>query len=270
MEFIPPLQFSLIDDGLYRGGYPTLRNFSFLQRLNLKLVISLTPEPPSLDLKAFCRQLDVPIVHFQINRLTPLNHPSLQKKLVQAINLVLEQTSPSNENNANPKKSIYIHCLDGRRITGLMVLLLRRLENYCVDFAYSEFWNFQLPIVMPYHEELRLNRDFDRFVNDIAEEFLLPSEGIPKFLWDGELGRSYPPGLKVSQRGQKKGNVEKGVAGQGDVSAAQETGNNKQSSGVRESSSAARSTNQPQSDGDVDEKNKKNASLLRALDLAGR
>ena len=37
---------------------------------------------------------------------------------------------------------IYIHCLDGRRITGLFVLLLRRLQGYIPEFSSAEFWRF--------------------------------------------------------------------------------------------------------------------------------
>lgn len=35
---------------------------------------------------------------------------------------------------------LYVHCLDGRRITSLAVLLLRRLQGWCVDAAIEEYW----------------------------------------------------------------------------------------------------------------------------------
>jgi tyrosine-protein phosphatase OCA6 len=67
MEYITPLQFSTIEEGLYRGSYPTLRSFRFLQRLKLSLVVSLVPEPPTRDLQAFCRLLRIKIIHVQVS-----------------------------------------------------------------------------------------------------------------------------------------------------------------------------------------------------------
>ena len=63
-----------------------------------------------------------------------------------------------------------------------MVLLLRRLQNYAPAFSYSEYWKFQLDANMPIQEELRVNRDFDRFVNEVNEEFILPCDGLPRLL----------------------------------------------------------------------------------------
>lgn len=68
MDFITPLQFSIVEDCIYRGSYPTLRNFCFLERLNIKTIISLIPEPPTKDLQAFSQLLGIRIIHFQVIR----------------------------------------------------------------------------------------------------------------------------------------------------------------------------------------------------------
>lgn len=198
MDFITPHQFSLVEDGIYRGSYPTLRNFCFIERLQIKAIVSLIPESPTKDLQAFCQLLGIQLIHFQINRLTPFNNPNLQKKLVQAVSTIIALTSPNSEDKASPLKNIYVHCLDGRRISGLMVALLRRLQNYAADFIYNEYWKFQLPVRMPFHEELRMNRELERFVNEINEEFMLPSDGLPRYLWDGEPYKGFPTGVKAS------------------------------------------------------------------------
>jgi tyrosine-protein phosphatase OCA6 len=70
MDFITPLQFAVIEEGLYRGSYPTLRNFCFLERLNIKTIVSLIPEPPTQDLQAFCKLLGIRIIHFQVIEFT--------------------------------------------------------------------------------------------------------------------------------------------------------------------------------------------------------
>ena len=51
---IPPFRFSAVEEGLYRGAHPTLKNFRFLRRLRLKTIISVTPELPTSDVKEFC------------------------------------------------------------------------------------------------------------------------------------------------------------------------------------------------------------------------
>ncbi|CAF1732791.1 hypothetical protein HID58_086292 [Brassica napus] len=42
---IPPTNFSMVEDGIYRSGFSQLENFAFLSTLNLKSIIYLCPEP---------------------------------------------------------------------------------------------------------------------------------------------------------------------------------------------------------------------------------
>ena len=35
---------------------------------------------------------------------------------------------------------IYVHCLDGKRITSLLVLMIRRLQGWAPMSALSEYW----------------------------------------------------------------------------------------------------------------------------------
>ena len=43
--YVPPLRFSMVQPSLYRGAYPREVNFKFLETLQLKTIISLTPQP---------------------------------------------------------------------------------------------------------------------------------------------------------------------------------------------------------------------------------
>ncbi|PKU70274.1 putative tyrosine-protein phosphatase [Dendrobium catenatum] len=43
--FVPPLNFAMVDNGLFRSGFPDVANFSFLQTLKLRSVLCLCPEP---------------------------------------------------------------------------------------------------------------------------------------------------------------------------------------------------------------------------------
>ncbi len=46
MSFIPPLNFSAVEEDLYRSGLPNELNFPFLERLGLKKIIYLSVDPP--------------------------------------------------------------------------------------------------------------------------------------------------------------------------------------------------------------------------------
>ena len=54
---VPPLRFSQVEEGVYRGAYPSLINQRFLTRLGLRTIISLLPEPPADDLRQWCEPL---------------------------------------------------------------------------------------------------------------------------------------------------------------------------------------------------------------------
>ena len=46
-ELIPPVNFSMVAKGVYRGSYPNFRNFSFLKHLGLRSILFLCPEGQS-------------------------------------------------------------------------------------------------------------------------------------------------------------------------------------------------------------------------------
>ncbi|KAJ5072004.1 tyrosine-protein phosphatase oca1-related [Anaeramoeba ignava] len=43
-KLIPPINFGMVEDDLYRSGFPNELNFPFLEKLALKTIISLGPE----------------------------------------------------------------------------------------------------------------------------------------------------------------------------------------------------------------------------------
>ena len=53
---VPPLRFSLVEEGIYRGAYPSLINLRFLARLGLKSMVSLLPEAPAPHLVRWCEE----------------------------------------------------------------------------------------------------------------------------------------------------------------------------------------------------------------------
>eukprot|EP01041_Mallomonas_annulata_P005099 gene5099-10201_t len=183
-KFVPPLRFGTVNSELYRGAYPTLRNFRFLRRLRLKTIISLTPEPPNADITAFADIEKISVIHFQALRLVPLNN-QLQIKLCKALQYIIDEGN----------LPVYIHCLDGRRVTGFMVLLLRRLQFWAPQASFTEFWRYQDSSNVPISELERTSGDIDKFLLELNEEIIIP-ENIPKWLWGGQRN-TLVPGLRL-------------------------------------------------------------------------
>lgn len=47
---VPPPNFGMVEESLYRSGQPDQLNFPFLEKLGLKSVIWLAPEEPDVGL----------------------------------------------------------------------------------------------------------------------------------------------------------------------------------------------------------------------------
>jgi hypothetical protein len=73
---VPPFRFAIVEDGVYRGAYPTLKNFPYLKTLKLKTIISLIPEPPTLDLDDFCAMNGIDLIHYMGKSGPVANSPS--------------------------------------------------------------------------------------------------------------------------------------------------------------------------------------------------
>jgi tyrosine-protein phosphatase OCA6 len=156
----PPLRFAMVKPGVYRGSYPTLPNFRFLSRLQLKTVVSLVPEPITADLNAFVEMAGGNSIHIPIQRVSSLND-ALIASLTQALHVIIDT-------NNHP---IFVHCLDGRRITSLLTLLLRRWEGWNNIACLSEYWRFQVAgrSAMATLDVEKQTKDLERFLNDFQD-----------------------------------------------------------------------------------------------------
>jgi tyrosine-protein phosphatase SIW14 len=70
---IPPLNFAMVDKGVYRSGYPNKKNLPFLHKLRLRSVVYLCPEPYPEANKEFMEKNGITIFHFGIegNKVKP-------------------------------------------------------------------------------------------------------------------------------------------------------------------------------------------------------
>lgn len=96
--------------------------------------MSLTPEPPTNDLQMFGKLANITIIHIPISRVINANSALLLSSLLKALAIVIN----------SEHYPLFVHCLDGRRISSLLVLLTRRLQCWSCSYAIGEYWKFQV------------------------------------------------------------------------------------------------------------------------------
>ena len=116
---IPPFRFAIVQEGLYRGAHPSLRNMRYLTRLELRSIISLLPEEDSdtRDLTEFCISSNINHITYTLAKYDDgFNHtPKLVSNVLEQ--LLDIQNHP-----------VFIHCMDGRQNTGIVIMCLRKLK----------------------------------------------------------------------------------------------------------------------------------------------
>lgn len=188
---VPPLKFNTVQQDVYRGAYPREINFPFLQSLQLKTIISLTPQPitPETDgkLYQFSKDNNIQLIHIECEKLgkgkkrgVPLGYTAV----LTAINYIIHtQHAP-----------IYIHCLNGGQVTSLLVACLRKLQFWSSLTIFNEFINFTTNITVN-------DRSFvDNFQGDIMVD---PGYKV-EWLWNG-MSRGVVnghPKLKIHHKGE--------------------------------------------------------------------
>ena len=143
---VPPLRFSLVEEGVYRGAYPSLINLRFLRRLGLRSMVSLLPEPPAPHLVEWCKAFGV-THHFE--RVVPFDKDEVTLSNERAAELLQLLVWPQ-------RQPVYVHCLDGVGVTGLLIMCLRKLLRWAPPSVHAEYSRFarngsDVPLPPPPH-----------------------------------------------------------------------------------------------------------------------
>ena len=67
LDLIPPYRYAMVEEGMFRGAYPSSKNFRFLLRLQLQTVVSLVPQAPTAELTEFCAANNINLVHMRVD-----------------------------------------------------------------------------------------------------------------------------------------------------------------------------------------------------------
>eukprot|EP01050_Picozoa_sp_SAG11_P010255 SAG11_NODE_1017_length_6163_cov_6.440303_5_plen_283_part_00 len=178
---IPPFRFATVEVeagagqqsyGLYRSAYPSLKNIRFLLRLKLTTIVSLLPAEPVRDLTEFCETNGIRNIHFRIDRFTDevTFTPSVMTQILEI--LINADNYP-----------LLLHCIDGANNTGLVIMCLRKLQNWAPAPGLAEFARFVPGEVSSAHAR--------QFLNGYHGDIALPSK-IPPWLWGGARCSRHP------------------------------------------------------------------------------
>ncbi|KAJ1858765.1 protein-tyrosine-phosphatase [Coemansia sp. RSA 1822] len=163
---IPPYRFERVQNRLYRGGYPKPRNFRFLRRQRLKTLVSLIPSDRDTQLSDYCRDENIDRICIPVD--SPNENVTLTDEIVsQCLELM---TDPS-------RAPLYIHCLDGSNVTGVVVMCLRKLQLWRVSSLQNEYLRFE--------QDGEIIPEESEFVETYTGKGLvLPNPTVP-WLWPG-------------------------------------------------------------------------------------
>ncbi|XVF31818.1 hypothetical protein REPUB_Repub17cG0026300 [Reevesia pubescens] len=129
LNLIPPLNFAMVDNGIFRSGFPDSANFSFLQTLNLRSIIYLCPEPYPEANTEFLKSNGIRLFPFGIESYKEpfVNIP--EDTIREALKVVLDVRN----------HPVLIHCKRGKHRTGCLVGCLRKLQRWCLSSVFDEY-----------------------------------------------------------------------------------------------------------------------------------
>jgi tyrosine-protein phosphatase OCA1 len=110
--FIPPVNYGMIEQDLYRSGQPNELNFPFLERLNLRTIIYLALEEPNPQFQSFVEEQEIQLVFLGGNTRMESRRkawePLSEETVLAALDIILDRSN----------YPLYITCHLGRDRTG--------------------------------------------------------------------------------------------------------------------------------------------------------
>ncbi|KAA0061655.1 putative tyrosine-protein phosphatase [Cucumis melo var. makuwa] len=127
--FVPPLNFAVVDTGIFRSGFPDSSNFSFLQTLGLRC---LCPEPYPEASMDFLNSNGIRLFQFEIegSKEPFVNIPDYTIR--EVLKVILDVRN----------RPVLIHCKRGKHRTGCVVGCFRKVQKWCLSSVFDEYQRF--------------------------------------------------------------------------------------------------------------------------------
>lgn len=157
-EYVPPLNFALVEDGIYRSGFPMPINYPILERLKLKTILYLGDlgverkkkdklkkdkhgtEEVFENYKAWIATTDIKFHYLELESaqepfILQKMHDQVHDTMVEALQLILDK-------NNFP---MLIHSNKGKHRIGVLVGLMRKvLQGWCMGGIFEEYEKFAM------------------------------------------------------------------------------------------------------------------------------
>ncbi|XP_010509944.1 PREDICTED: probable tyrosine-protein phosphatase At1g05000 [Camelina sativa] len=165
-DLIPPLNFAMVDNGIFRSGFPDTANFPFIKSLGLHSIISLCPEPYPENNMQFLKSNGISLFQFGIDGSKTKCLPGLENEVWLHI-WGSKHHKEGSYTNGNSKTSepfvdildnkirealkvlldeknhpLLIHCKRGKHRTGCLVGCMRKLQKWCLTSIFDEYQRF--------------------------------------------------------------------------------------------------------------------------------
>ncbi|XP_074556320.1 inositol diphosphatase DSP1-like [Curcuma longa] len=124
---VPPLNFAMVNPGVYRSGFPEPANFPFLRTLKLQSILCLCPDPYPEENMEFLQGNGIRL--FQIG-IDGYKYAAIPEDAIQeALKIVLDVRN----------HPLLIHCKRGKHRTGCVVGCLRKMQRWCLVSIFDEY-----------------------------------------------------------------------------------------------------------------------------------
>eukprot|EP01101_Sappina_pedata_P002906 TRINITY_DN13119_c0_g1_i1.p1 TRINITY_DN13119_c0_g1~~TRINITY_DN13119_c0_g1_i1.p1 ORF type:complete len:245 (-),score=92.78 TRINITY_DN13119_c0_g1_i1:143-877(-) len=131
-SYVPPLNFALVEKGVYRSGYPTARNHSFLQKIGIKSIVYLVPDEYTADGRALIQRQGINLFQKGIkgNKEPFVEIP--KEAIKEILSFILDKRN----------HPLLIHCNKGKHRTGCVVGCLRKMLRWSLASCFEEYRRF--------------------------------------------------------------------------------------------------------------------------------
>ncbi|EOD11462.1 hypothetical protein EMIHUDRAFT_76826 [Emiliania huxleyi CCMP1516] len=129
---VPPQNFGLVEDGLYRSGQPTELSYPFLEQLQLRTILHLSADEPPAEFASWASEQRIQLVRLgagaDANMLSPWK-PVSEEVVVEGLRRVLDPSS----------YPLLVMCNLGRHRTGTLIGCLRKLQCWSLTSVLEEY-----------------------------------------------------------------------------------------------------------------------------------
>ncbi|MQL98426.1 hypothetical protein Taro_031133 [Colocasia esculenta] len=150
---VPPTNFSMVDHGIYRSGFPEPSNFGFLDSLGLRSIVYLCPEPYPEANADFILSRGIRLFQFGIDGSKEPSVNISKDTITEALRVLLVSIpvnwppgfdfAPcffmSTDVRNHP---VLIHCKRGKHRTGCVVGCFRKVQSWCLSSVFEEYQRF--------------------------------------------------------------------------------------------------------------------------------